>query len=72
MSAKAEAACNCADGQKIDHVYWGIPARRQGRCLKNLLPRLHRDLDPGDSLGELIFGLIMVLTFTLGSTPCWR
>lgn len=28
---------------------------------------LHRHLDPSDSLGELIFGLIMVLTFTLGA-----
>lgn len=29
--------------------------------------RLHRNLDPGETLGELIFGLIMVLTFTLGA-----
>jgi hypothetical protein len=29
--------------------------------------RLHRHLDPSESLGELIFGLIMVLTFTLGA-----
>lgn len=29
--------------------------------------RLHRHLDPADTLGELIFGLIMVLTFTLGA-----
>ena len=29
--------------------------------------RIHRHLDPADSMGELIFGLIMVLTFTLGA-----
>jgi hypothetical protein len=29
--------------------------------------RLHRRLDPVVTLGELIFGLIMVLTFTLGA-----
>ena len=29
--------------------------------------RLHRHLEPADTLGELIFGLIMVLTFTLGA-----
>ncbi|MEZ5832086.1 MAG: hypothetical protein R3D05_12990 [Dongiaceae bacterium] len=28
---------------------------------------LHRHLDPADTLGELIFGLIMVLTFTIGA-----
>jgi hypothetical protein len=33
----------------------------------NILRPLHRHLDPGESLGELIFGLIMVLTFTLGA-----
>ncbi len=33
----------------------------------NILRRMHRHLDPGDSLSELIFGLIMVLTFTLGA-----
>jgi VIT1/CCC1 family predicted Fe2+/Mn2+ transporter len=33
----------------------------------NILRRLHRHLDPSESLGELIFGLIMVLTFTLGA-----
>jgi hypothetical protein len=33
----------------------------------NWFRRLHRHLDPGDTLGELIFGLIMVLTFTLGA-----
>jgi len=32
-----------------------------------LFSRLHRNLDPVDTLGELIFGLIMVLTFTLGA-----
>jgi hypothetical protein len=32
-----------------------------------LFPRLHRHLDPVDTLGELIFGLIMVLTFTIGA-----
>jgi VIT1/CCC1 family predicted Fe2+/Mn2+ transporter len=31
------------------------------------LSRLHRHLDPADSMGEAIFGLIMVLTFTLGA-----
>lgn len=31
------------------------------------LRRLHRQLDPSLTLGELIFGLIMVLTFTLGA-----
>jgi VIT1/CCC1 family predicted Fe2+/Mn2+ transporter len=29
--------------------------------------RLHRHLDPGSTMGELIFGMIMVLTFTLGA-----
>jgi len=28
---------------------------------------IHRHLDPGESLGEVLFGLIMVLTFTLGA-----
>lgn len=32
-----------------------------------LFSGLHRDLDPVDTLGELIFGLIMVLTFTIGA-----
>ena len=32
-----------------------------------LFRKLHRHLDPGDTLGELIFGLLMVLTFTLGA-----
>ena len=32
-----------------------------------LFSRLHRSLDPADTLGELIFGFIMVLTFTLGA-----
>lgn len=27
---------------------------------------IHRHLDPGDTLGEILFGLIMVLTFTIG------
>ena len=29
--------------------------------------RLHRHIDPGSTLGELIFGAIMVLTFTIGA-----
>jgi len=29
---------------------------------------LHRYLEPVDSLGEILFGLIMVLTFTLGAS----
>jgi hypothetical protein len=29
--------------------------------------RLHRHLDPVDTLGEIIFGLIMVMTFTIGA-----
>ncbi len=29
--------------------------------------RLHRHIDPGSTLGELIFGSIMVLTFTIGA-----
>jgi len=33
----------------------------------SLFHRLHRHLDPADTLGELIFGLIMVLTFTIGA-----
>lgn len=28
---------------------------------------IHRHLDPAESLGEVLFGLIMVLTFTLGA-----
>jgi hypothetical protein len=32
-----------------------------------LFRRLHRVLDPGTTLAELIFGLLMVLTFTLGA-----
>lgn len=32
-----------------------------------LFRKLHRHLDPGDTLAELIFGLLMVLTFTLGA-----
>ncbi len=30
-------------------------------------PFVQRYLDPGDRLGEVLFGLIMVLTFTLGA-----
>ena len=33
----------------------------------SLFHRLHRHLDPADTLGELIFGLIMVMTFTIGA-----
>jgi hypothetical protein len=33
----------------------------------NPLRPLHRHLDPADTLGELIFGIIMVLTFTIGA-----
>lgn len=29
--------------------------------------KLHRHLDPIDTLGEIIFGLIMVMTFTIGA-----
>ena len=29
--------------------------------------RLHRHLDPATTMGELIFGMIMVMTFTLGA-----
>jgi hypothetical protein len=29
---------------------------------------INKYLDPGDSLGEIVFGLIMVLTFTLGTS----
>ena len=29
--------------------------------------RLHRNLDPASTMGELIFGMIMVMTFTLGA-----
>jgi len=32
-----------------------------------IFSRLHRVLDPVETLGELIFGLIMVLTFTIGA-----
>ncbi|NJM92304.1 MAG: VIT family protein [Rhodospirillaceae bacterium] len=32
-----------------------------------LFRKLHRHLDPGTTLAELIFGLLMVLTFTLGA-----
>jgi hypothetical protein len=32
-----------------------------------LFRKLHRLLDPGTTLAELIFGLLMVLTFTLGA-----
>ena len=28
---------------------------------------MHRYLDPASSLGEILFGLIMTLTFTLGA-----
>ena len=28
---------------------------------------IHRHLDPGDALGEVLFGLIMVLSFTVGA-----
>ena len=33
--------------------------------------RLHRHIDPGSSLGEIIFGAIMVLTFTIGARLLW-
>ena len=32
---------------------------------------VHRYLDPVDSLGELLFGLIMALTLTLGARQEW-
>lgn len=32
-----------------------------------IFARLHRNLEPVETLGELIFGLIMVLTFTIGA-----
>ena len=35
--------------------------------MKAFLARYHGTLDPVDSLGELLFGLIMVLTFTVGA-----
>lgn len=35
--------------------------------MRSLFGCFHRHLGPADSLGELIFGLIMVLTFTLGT-----
>jgi VIT family protein len=30
-------------------------------------PLIHRHLDPGETLGEVMFGLIMVLSFTVGA-----
>jgi hypothetical protein len=30
-------------------------------------PTIHRHLDPGDALGEVMFGIIMTLTFTVGA-----
>jgi hypothetical protein len=30
-------------------------------------PAIHRYLDPGDALGEVMFGIIMTLTFTVGA-----
>lgn len=33
----------------------------------NPLRPIHRHLDPADTLGELIFGIIVVLTFTIGA-----
>ena len=30
-------------------------------------PTIHRFLDPGDALGEMLFGIIMSLTFTVGA-----
>jgi hypothetical protein len=30
-------------------------------------PTIHRFLDPGDALGEVMFGIIMTLTFTVGA-----
>ena len=30
-------------------------------------PIIHRFLDPGDALGEVLFGIIMTLTFTVGA-----
>ena len=30
-------------------------------------PSIHRFLDPGDALGEVMFGIIMTLTFTVGA-----
>src|SRR6185295_19981578 len=31
------------------------------------VPLIHRPLDPGETLGEVMFGLIMVLSFTVGA-----
>ena len=30
-------------------------------------PHIHRFIDPGDALGEVMFGIIMTLTFTVGA-----
>jgi len=40
-------------------------ARPKSRTMKRSL--IHRNLDPDDSLGEVLFGLIMVLTVTIGA-----
>lgn len=44
-----------------------LALKPDGKLKMNILRRLHHHLDPSESLGELIFGLIMVLTFTLGA-----
>ena len=36
--------------------------------LRSVVSFIERQLDPPDILGELLFGLIMVLTFTLGAS----
>ena len=44
-----------------------MPESNESATSPGWLRRFFDNLDPGDRLGELLFGLIMVLTFTLGA-----
>jgi len=45
----------------------GSPSNPAIGTMHGKQPFVQRYLDPGDRLGEVLFGLIMVLTFTLGA-----
>jgi VIT family len=54
----------CRDGQSLSPYI-----RSQRKVISQMTGKfsIHRYLDPGETLGEVLFGLIMVLTFTVGA-----
>src|SRR5262249_14762860 len=67
VSKQFRTVTNCCDslplrqGTDLARILFGVD-----RVMNPLRP-IHRHLDPADTLGELIFGIIMVLTFTIGA-----